>query len=294
MRLFLISALVVFHAVPAAAQTPDQRDATLKFLASLQAEGGGFVAVKPAAGQPGVLSLRATSAAVRAAKRLGGKSLDDNAHRRFIASCFDPATGGFADRPGEKADVTATAVGLMAVVETQMPLEWYRPVAVKFLAENAKSLDDIRIAAAALEAVQARPPKADDWLAEVVKTQKPDGAFGDGPGAARTTGGMATLVLRLGGPFEHRDKNIAVLKAGQRPDGGFGTAESKESDLESCYRVTRAFVMLKEKPTDVTALRNFIARCRNPDAGYGVTPGKPSTAAGTYYAATLLHWLSEM
>ena len=55
----------------------------------------------------------------------------------------------------------------------------------------------------------------------------------------------------------------------------------------------RAFHMLKSQPADVGRLRNFIASCRNKDGGYGVSPGKPSAVAPTYYAAIILHWLAE-
>ena len=38
-------------------------------------------------------------------------------------------------------------------------------------------------------------------------------------------------------------------------------------------------------------LKGFIAKCRNDDGGYGVTPGSPSTVSGTYYAAIVTYWL---
>jgi len=43
----------------------------------------------------------------------------------------------------------------------------------------------------------------------------------------------------------------------------------------------------------VEQLRGFIDACRNRDGGYGVASGKPSTVSGTYYAATIQHWLDE-
>ena len=58
-------------------------------------------------------------------------------------------------------------------------------------------------------------------------------------------------------------------------------------------RVMRAFHMLKEKPADVAAFRAFVAKCRNADGGYGVAPGQPSNAGGTYFASIILHWLAE-
>ena len=54
----------------------------------------------------------------------------------------------------------------------------------------------------------------------------------------------------------------------------------------------RAFVRLEEKPASPEKLREFIAKCRNADGGYGVTPGQESSASGTYYAGIILHWLA--
>jgi hypothetical protein len=100
-------------------------------------------------------------------------------------------------------------------------------------------------------------------------------------------------VLRLEGKVKNPDAIVKALNAGQRNDGGFGKAGVKGSDLESSYRVTRAYHMLKAKPEKASALREFIARCRNADGGYGVEPGQPSTVSATYYASIILHWLGE-
>ena len=37
----------------------------------------------------------------------------------FVLSCYDPKTGGFADAPDGKPDVTITSVGVMAAAETR-------------------------------------------------------------------------------------------------------------------------------------------------------------------------------
>jgi hypothetical protein len=87
---------------------------------------------------------------------------------------------------------------------------------------------------------------------------------------------------------------VQALKKGQRPDGGFGKEKAETSDLESTYRVLRAFVMLKEEPNDVAALQRFIDKCQNADGGYGVAPGQPSSLSATYYAAITQHWLANM
>jgi prenyltransferase beta subunit len=90
-----------------------------------------------------------------------------------------------------------------------------------------------------------------------------------------------------------RDKVVEALKKGQRPDGGFGKENARTSDLETVYRVMRAFVMLKEKPNDVAALQAFMDKCQNADGGYGVAPGQPSSLSATYFAAITQHWLAN-
>src|SRR5262249_19428955 len=193
--------------------------------------------------------------------------------------------GGFGDRPGGKPDVPTTAVGIMAVVEAGLPTEPYAGAVIKYLADNARTFEDIRIAAAGLEALGKKGPRADDWLKEVAKVRHEDGTYGQGDGTARDTGGATVVVLRLGGEVPHRDNVVKAIKAGQRDDGGWGKAGEKASDLESSYRVMRCFHMLKERPADVDKLKAFIGRCRNKDGGYGVAPGQESTVGGTYFAA---------
>jgi prenyltransferase beta subunit len=181
----------------------------------------------------------------------------------------------------------------MAATELKVPANLWRDGAVKFLGEQSKNLEEIRLAAATFESLQMKAPKADAWLAQIAAARNADGTFGSGSGQARATGGTAAMILRLGGTLEHRDAVLAAMRAGQRADGGFGTAERPESDLESSYRIVRAFHMLKERPADVAKLRSFVASCRGPMGGYGERPGQPPTAAGTYFAAIILHWLDE-
>jgi len=270
------------------AQTPEEKKATIAFVQGLQS-GGAFVPSPAESDKP---SLRATSAALRALKYFGGEPKDKTALPRFVERCFDKTTGGFSDSPLTlKPDVTTTAVGLMAVVELKMPLEPYVEPAVKYLADNAKTFEEIRIAAAGLEAVGKRPKPADAWLEQIAKLRNADGTYGKGDGAARATGGAVAAVLRLGGKVE-RDNVVKVLKAGQRADGAWGKEETPGSDLETSYRVLRSLRMLKEKPDDAK-LRAFVAKCRNADGGYGVAPGQKSTVGATYFASIILHWLDE-
>jgi prenyltransferase beta subunit len=273
------------------AQTPEQRKATVAYTIKLKhpADDGGFAA---AAGVE-KSSLRATNAALRVLKYNGFElTLEDQAAcKKFVASCFDKASGGFADMPGGKPDVATTAVGLMALVELKMPREQYEKDAVKYLSDHVKTFDDIRIAVAGLEAIEQKSPQTDAWIETVKKTANPDGTFGKSDGIARDTGSANVALLRMGVRID-KDAVLKSLNAGQRPDGGFGQVGSKASDLETCYRVVRCFHMLKSKP-NAEKLAAFVAGCRNDDGGYGVTPGAKSTVAGTYYASIISHWLAE-
>jgi len=275
----------------APAQSPEQVKATVRFVRGLQTDAGGFLPGPPGRGdgKPGV---RATASALRALKYFGGEPKDRKAAARFVAACIDKDSGGIADQPGGKPDVLSTAVGAMAAFELKLPPESYAPAAVRYLSEHARTFEDVRIAAAAMESLGRRAPATGDWLALIAKTRNPDGTWGKGDGQARDTGGAVAAVLRLGGKIDQRDNVVRALKAGQRPDGGFGKAGARGSDLETTYRVMRSLVMLKERP-DVAKCRAFVAKCRNEDGGYGVAPGQPSTVSGTYFAAIILHWLGE-
>lgn len=290
MRSFCLALLgLLFCLAPLHGQTAQQRQATLAYLQTCQQPDGGFA---PAQTSGAKSSLRASSAALRALKYFGGEPRDRAACARFVPRCFDQSSGGFADSPGAQPDVTTTAVGIMAVVELRLPVDEYREAAVRYLGEHVQSFDEIRIAAAGLEAIRARPRAADTWLEQIAKLRHTDGTYGMGDGVARATGGAVVAVLRLGGKVEHRENVLRALKTGQRADGGFGKEQAKSSDLETSYRVMRAFVMLQEKP-EVERLRAFVAKCRNADGGYGVAPGEPSSVGATYYAAIILHWLNS-
>ena len=172
-----------------------------------------------------------------------------------------------------------------------MAADLYGPGAIKFLTEHVRSFEEIRIAAAGLEAVQGKSPKNQAWLNEVMKMQNSDGTFGKGAGQARATGGAVVTILRLGGVVKDKELVLKVLREGQRLNGGYGKADNEQvSDLESTYRVMRCFMMLGAAPDRVEGLRTFIAKCRNEDGGYGVAPGQPSSLSGTYYAAIIRYW----
>jgi prenyltransferase beta subunit len=276
---------------PARAQSPDQKKATLAYVRSLQQKDGGFA---PAAGSD-KSSLRATSAAGNVLKHFGDRGPALTPAAPFLARCFDKDGGGFADSPGGKPDVTTTAVGLIAVTTYSMPARPYQGAA-KYLDENVKGFEQIRIAAAGFEAIHQRPAKADEWLKEIAAMRNEDGTYGKGDGKARATGGAVVAVLRLGGKVPHPEVVLKSLDGARREDGAWGKEDAKGSDLETSYRVMRAYHMLQTgpaKPAHADRLRAFIARCRNDDGGYGVVPGQKSSIGGTYYAATILHWMEE-
>jgi prenyltransferase beta subunit len=268
-------------------QTTEERKATVAYLQELQTREGAF---RPTAKADGP-SLRATSAALRALKYFGGEAKNPAGCADFVRGCFDKASGGFADTPGGKPDAILTAIGLMALVELKLPTADYEKPAIHYLSEHARSFEEVRMAAAGLEAVGKRSPKNKAWLEQLREMQNPDGTFGKGNGQVRATGGAVAAVVRLGGEVEKPGAVLKALNAGQRKDGGFGKPDADGSDLETTYRVTRTSVMLKARPARVEDCRKFVARCRNADGGYGVAPGQPSSVGGTYFAGVVLHWL---
>jgi prenyltransferase beta subunit len=262
---------------------------TIAYLQKLQAGDGGFRPDTRAKQS----DLPATTAAFRALMYLGAEPRDREGCLSFVQKCFDKDSGGFTARPGGKVEYRPTAVGIMAVVDMKIPTKPYADSVIKYLDEHSKTFEEIRLSAASFEALGQRPPHAPDWLAEIAKRRNPDGTYGKDGNMARETGGAVCAVLRLGGKVEHRAEVLRALDEGQRPDGGFGKAGAAVSDLETCYRIVRAFHMLKSKPQAAERLRDFIARCHNEDGGYGVTPGQPSNVSGCYFAAIILHWLDE-
>jgi prenyltransferase beta subunit len=283
-----LSCLLVFLVVaPLFAQTPAEKTQSLAYLASLQIKGGGFRADASAK----VPTLRATSAALRASKHFGGNPSRVEECKAFVKSCHDAESGGFADTPGGKPDVVLTAVGLMALVALDIPTKPYEKPAIAYMTANAKQFEEVRMAAAGLEALGKASDKNTAWIETLTKRQNPDGTFGKGKALPRDTGGAVACLLRLGGMVKDAKALTKALDAGLNPDGGFGRADAKGSDLETSYRVVRTYHMLKAKPSKAKELRRFIESCRNKDGGYGVLPGTESSAGGTYFASTILHWL---
>ncbi|HXD86609.1 MAG TPA: prenyltransferase/squalene oxidase repeat-containing protein [Urbifossiella sp.] len=298
--------LTAFAASLALAQTADiqksvdQKLATLRFLKTLQRPNGGF-APGPKQEQA---NLSDTIAAVRALHYVSGKPVAEAVPNvkdtvGFVMACYDPKTGSFADMPnGKPSSVALTSIGVMVAVDLSIPRDKYS-MAMDYLKDNVKTFEDARIAAAAIEAwgVKNCPFDLKPWIELADKHLGPTGAAGEGDAMPRETGSAAALKLRLGIPrrkFVNPTKLDDVLQAGQWSDGGYGRGGAKGSDLESTYRVMRAFMLMKERPKKRAAMREFIASCRNKDGGYGVKPGEASSAGGTYFAAIVTHWLDDM
>jgi len=294
MRRNLLFALLIVSA-PVFGQTADEKKASIQFLTALQQLDGGFIAEPPdrRVDVTPQSSLRATSGAVRAIRYLGGEVPNKDRALAFVKSCLNADTGAFSDMPGGKGDLGATAVGMMALAELEPGASQEK--SVRYLVQKAKTFEERRLAVAGMEAAGTFPPEVRDWIEVVNKDRNPDGTYGTDAGQARDTGSVVAMILRSGGTLsdDQRKAVVAALKAGQRPDGGFGKADAKDSDPQTTYRVMRAFHLLKEKPNDVAKLQAFVARCRNSDSGYGPVPGKPSTVSGTYYAAVIGYWLSK-
>ncbi len=291
----LLSFLLLIRA-PLNAEVPAEHKATVEYLRSLQtAEGSYLPEPQPAnvdARPRG--TLRATSAAVRALKYFGAEVPNPERTAKFVEACFDAQLGGFADRPiaeGAKPNVFTTAVGLMAAKALGLPAQQFRAAAVKYLSENCQTFEDIRIAVAGLEALAGAVKELDDAVLQQWRTQvKPQATD------ARTLGSCWGAQLRLGVAVEELSggpMRIKLLQAGQRPDGGFGAAHAPTSDLETTYRVMRAFFMLQAQPKDPAKLREFLAKCRSANGAYAVEPGKPANVAATYYAAAIYHFLGD-
>lgn len=297
---FAPSLLLVLLPSAALAQAPDAaKQETIKYLHRMQMPSGGFISGLPQDDVAPVPNIRGTSAAVRSLKYLTGQPVKDAVPNvaevtEFVMSCYDPQTGGFAGTPGVKPDVPTTCIGVMAAVELGVPREKFRK-AMDYIKEHAKTWEEVRLGAAAVEAwgVKDCPFDLKPWLELARKDAAARAPF---PPAdrARDAGSFAAFYLRLGQNVEHREGMLAAIREGRRDDGGWGKPAEKASDMETTYRVMRALVLMKEKPADAAKLREFIGKCRNDDHGYGVKPGDKSSVSGVYYASIVAKWLDEM
>ena len=195
-------------------------------------------------GQPS--SLGSTNAGLRVLRHVGGSVPDILACVNYVKSCRVPG-GGFAPVPGGKPDVVTTALGLMAASELKIADSDMLRETVAFLGKNARSFEEVRMAAAGLEAIGVYSPEIPRWYHQIQGMRNPDGTFGTGAAVPFATGGSAAAILRLGYPLDHRDAVVKAITAGQRPEGGW-SKDDGPPDLASSYRIMRAMFMLRERP----------------------------------------------
>jgi prenyltransferase beta subunit len=287
----LLAALIVVSVTPLARAQKLERgqiEQSIRYINGLQGTDGGF---RPAMTEA-ESDVSATTVALRALKYMHSQARPRNseAAKAFVLKCYQPSTGSFVTKLGREPDVRSTAMGLMAMAELKMPVQGYAELINRYFADHAKSLPDIYIAAASLDAAGLTTPKTAEWIAAYEATRNADGSYSND---ATQHAGAVITILRLGGSIKDRDAAASTLRESQRDDGGFSAKPGDPSDLSSTYRIMRALYMLRQKP-QVDRLRAFIARCRNDDGGYGVKPSEPSSASATYFAAIVLHWLDEM
>ena len=265
---FVLAALASAWMAPTSrAQTPAEMAQTAAYAASHQNKDGGFA---PKVGQPS--SLGTTHSALKILKHVGGSVPDVLACVEYVKSCRVPG-GGFAPTPGGKPDVVTTALGLMAASELKIDDSEMIREAVAFLGKNARSFEEVRMAAAGLEAIGVYSPDAPRWYppdpGDAELRRAPSAA---GAAVPFATGGAAAAILRMGMPLEHRDAIVKAIKAGQRPEGGW-SKDDGPPDLSSSYRIMRAMYMMHERP-DIDRLLGFVARCRKSDGSYSSHAGR--------------------
>jgi len=272
------------------AENAEEKKATIAYIEGLRDKETGAYKVT-ADGKP---SLRACNGAVKSLNALGEKVTEIEKIQKFVLNCYDEKTGAFAE-PGGKPDVTITSIGILVASEIGVAKKDF-PKAMEYVLANAKAFEEVRIAAAAVEAWGAKGLKLNS-LIDVVDKAAQAPVEDPQDGSAREVAAVAVSSLR----FEHaipdfvRDLFLtSVLVPGQCDDGGWRKKSEKTSDIESTYRVMRAFKMLDAKPKNIPQLEKFLVSHRNKDGGYATKPGDPSSMSGVYSAVILSKWLGEM
>jgi hypothetical protein len=259
--------------------------ATLKFLGGLyEAESGGYrnePMAKP--------TLRATNAAVKATRYLGGQLDDKEKSAKFVLSCYDDKTGAFAE-PGGKPDVTTTCIGVMAAMELGITKEKIAK-APEYITANAKEFEDVRIGAAAFEAWGVEGWKDSEstktsWLVVAFKYQTEKKAL-----SPRESASAWVVFMRL---LPSTKEKLIGISYEQLGDGGWGLTGQNSSDMETIYRVMRYHYMAGCKPGETKKLREYVEQHLNSDGGSEVKIWAKSSAIGTYYAVIITKWLDEL
>jgi hypothetical protein len=273
------------------AQTADEKKATVKFIDSLRdPETGAWAVSPPKEGEKLKPSLRAVNGAVNALKFFGGELTDKEKVTKFVLSCYDEKTGAFAE-PGDKPTVAMTSVGVLAATALGIEKAKYKK-AMDYLKTNAKTFEDYRIGAAAIEAYGVKESAIDviDWIGAAMKDENSPSKSAPN---ARDLASLAALGERLGVKLADAERAdvAALVRRDQLPDGGWAKPKTKASDAETTYRVMRALMLLTEKPKNPEAVAKFVTSCRRPYGGYGVDAEAPSSMSGVYYAAKISEWL---
>lgn len=284
--------------------TQTEGKSTVEYIHQCRHADGGY-------GNTTASSLSSTSAALRALKHFGGTPEDLTRTKEYVWSCFQKATGQFADQPGGTPNYRSTASGVMAVVamgEKFSPVDLSR-IQVTLLKSDQP--EEVRLGAAAIETLMLDgqlnkvPSEWQPLLVRVFKKDhQQDGTYGQGPGKARTTAGYTAAFLRLGYPVAEKQAILELLKKSQHFTGGW-TNEQGQADLEASYRVMRCLYLMRCKDPEVlNRCEKFINACKQSNGGYGIAqftagfvekkPTSVSTISGTYFCGSMLHWIEEL
>ncbi|MBL8824345.1 MAG: hypothetical protein JNJ77_17290 [Planctomycetia bacterium] len=287
----LLIIAMTFASMQDSAQQP-HRETSIAFLKTQQHACGAFSVKNPVVDPTALPSIRATRTAIKAFALNGSTVPHPEKILQFLKDCHSPKTGGFSDRPGIEPDPVSTSVALMILKELNQPVEPYLKSGMAFMDAHTKNFEEIRMVAPSLEQLQQWSTMAERWGQIIEEVRNADGTYGKGPGMTRMTALRIVARQRLGLPTPRKDDILAMIRPGQRVDGGFGGDQGDTSDLESCYRIVRLFSRLEAQPDRPTELRAFIEKCHHASGGYGVKPGDPPTLHGTYYAAVVTSWLN--
>ena len=203
-----------------------------------------------------------------------------------MLSCWHEKDSGFADFPGGPTDVILAAVGLMGARDGAFINNEKRTLGTRYLVDNAKNFEEIRMASAFLADEPYDAKVAESWQKTILARANKDGTFGSGFSKPRDSASAWVTLLRL----QFSLKNYELLSKDFRmKDGGFGSESSDRSDLETAYRVSRYFHMIQNQKMLRDTL-GFIETCRNEDGGYGPRPGEKSSLGSTYQAVIIKKW----
>jgi prenyltransferase beta subunit len=270
-----------------------KRDTTVKYVLSLQDPATGAFKVNPTA-KP---TLRACNGGVKVLKTLKESIPHEAELREFVEGCYISARNSFVETDGT-ADVSTNAVGIMVAIELGIPPKKMSQ-SIQFLFQNAKTFEEVRLSAAAVEAWGEKRAgfSLETWYAVAAKEFTAKKSTDPVNGGARFAGSYLAMLLRLERPAPERELLLKMISEGQRSDGGWGKEFAKNSDLETCYRICRALKLAKPDMGTMQKLKpgvlKFVESCRNTDGGYAVEPGNPSTLSGTYYAVMIESFLGK-